>query len=103
MDVEDSRFKAIFENPMFNIDPSAPQFKKTKAMDSIISEKAKRRKRKHSDVNRDTSGNNSQGVRPAVTSEPKKANTDVALASLVKSVKTKTKSLHAKKAKHHHS
>ena len=42
MDVKDPRFAAIFHNPKYNVDPSHPGFKKTKAMKSIIEEKQNR-------------------------------------------------------------
>jgi len=42
MDVKDPRFAAIFHNPKYNVDPSHPGFKKTKAMKSIIEEKQSR-------------------------------------------------------------
>ena len=46
MEVHDPRFTELFENPHYNIDPSAPEFKKTKAVDLLIQEKQKRAKHK---------------------------------------------------------
>lgn len=46
MDVADERFGALYSSHHFNIDPAEPQFRKTKAMDAIITEKLNRRKRK---------------------------------------------------------
>lgn len=43
MDVRDPRFKAIYENPLYNVDPSAPEFKRSKTMEAILEEKVKRR------------------------------------------------------------
>lgn len=42
VDVKDERFAALFTRPEFNIDPSEPNFKKTKAMEKLIGEKQKR-------------------------------------------------------------
>lgn len=42
LDLADSRFSAVFNNPTYNVDPSHPSFKKTKSMASIIEEKQKR-------------------------------------------------------------
>jgi len=42
LNVEDDRFAAIYSRPEFNIDPSATNFKKTKAMETLINEKQKR-------------------------------------------------------------
>eukprot|EP00795_Rhopilema_esculentum_P013292 gene13292-4129_t len=44
IDVKDSRFNALFNSPDYILDPSDPQFKKTKAMEKLIQEKQKRRK-----------------------------------------------------------
>ncbi|XP_040568854.1 uncharacterized protein [Lepeophtheirus salmonis] len=42
LDLKDPRFQAIFDDPDYNVDPSHPNFKKTKSMKEIISEKQKR-------------------------------------------------------------
>jgi len=42
LELSDSRFTAVFDNPKFNVDPSHPSFKKTKSMNAIVEEKQKR-------------------------------------------------------------
>lgn len=42
VDVSDNRFSAMFNRPEYNIDPTNPNFKKTKNMDKILGEKQKR-------------------------------------------------------------
>jgi len=42
VNVADSRFSAMYSRPEFNIDPTNPNFKKTKNMEKIIGEKQKR-------------------------------------------------------------
>jgi hypothetical protein len=42
LDLQDSRFSAIFDSAEYNVDPSNPNFKKTKSMQEIIEEKQKR-------------------------------------------------------------
>jgi len=42
VDVNDDRFSALFSRPDYNIDPTDPNFKKTKNMEKIIGEKQKR-------------------------------------------------------------
>ena len=42
VNVADSRFSAMYSRPEFNIDPTDPNFKKTKNMEKIIGEKQKR-------------------------------------------------------------
>lgn len=41
--VADSRFSAVYENPRFNIDQSAPEFRQSETMEAILAEKVKRR------------------------------------------------------------
>ncbi|KAG7099180.1 hypothetical protein E1B28_001049 [Marasmius oreades] len=43
LEVNDDRFKAIHEDHNFAIDPTHPQFKKTKAMESLLNERSQRR------------------------------------------------------------
>ena len=42
IDFADQRFSAIFKKAEFNVDPSNPNFKKTKSMQAIIEEKQRR-------------------------------------------------------------
>lgn len=44
MDVEDDRFKAVFESHEFAIDPSNPKFKATEGMKQLLDERRKKRK-----------------------------------------------------------
>ncbi|KAI2607103.1 uncharacterized protein GGS25DRAFT_494358 [Hypoxylon fragiforme] len=44
MDVEDNRFKAVFESHEFAIDPSNPRFKATPGMKQLMEERRKKRK-----------------------------------------------------------
>jgi len=90
--VEDNRFTDIYQNPLFNIDPSAPEYKKTQAMDTLVQEKFKRRKK---NKNKD-SGTPSK--KPKLDTSNSGIH-DPSLASLVKSVKAKTKTLQEKKKK----
>ena len=41
-DAEDPRFSAIYESPLYNIDPSNPKFKRTKAMTEVIQKKIRK-------------------------------------------------------------
>lgn len=43
VDVKDPRFQAMFTSHLFNLDPSHPSYKKTKATQSILTEKQRRR------------------------------------------------------------
>lgn len=43
INTKDERFSALYNSHLYNIDPSDPNFKKTKNMDKLIQEKLKRR------------------------------------------------------------
>ncbi|KAM3965235.1 LOW QUALITY PROTEIN: ESF1 homolog [Aphomia sociella] len=76
INVNDERFSALYNSHLYNIDPSSPNFKKTKNMDKLIEEKLRRRPA-------DT---------PVVDqSQHKKSKQDAELSLLVKSIKRKTK------------
>lgn len=47
LDVQDDRFKAIFEEPSYAIDPTHSSFKATNAMRSLIDERQRRNKSRH--------------------------------------------------------
>ncbi|XP_077996320.1 ESF1 homolog [Glandiceps talaboti] len=97
INVEDSRFSAIYDSHHYQIDPSDPQFKKTKAMDKIFKEKQKRRIQKETSEKKERKDKaKSQGQTPTKDDQPRK---DPSLSMLVKSVKQKTGQFHSKKQK----
>ena len=49
MDITDPRFAAIYDNPLYNVDPSAPEFKRSKTMEAILEEKVKRKSKDKAD------------------------------------------------------
>lgn len=75
INVNDDRFSALYNSHLYNIDPSDPNFKKTKNMDKLIQEKLKRRPA-------DT---------PPEAAKPKKSKEDAELSILVKNIKRKSK------------
>jgi len=80
LNVNDDRFAAIYSRPEFNIDPSAQNFKKTKAMDTLIGEKQKRI----------TSGTNQpKSVKKPDVKDSKKSKLDAELTASLKAVKNK--------------
>ncbi|ELT94111.1 hypothetical protein CAPTEDRAFT_163742 [Capitella teleta] len=89
VDVADSRFNELFDNPLYNIDPSAPEYKKTNAMDALVQEKVKRRRKNN------YKPQNSKNTSAAADADKKNSS----LSSLVNSVKAKTKSIQEKKKK----
>ncbi|KAF8922609.1 hypothetical protein CPB85DRAFT_1427899 [Mucidula mucida] len=77
IDVADSRFSVLHEDPTFAIDPSNPQFKKTKSMSALLEEGGKRRQKKRGE----------DGIATTPTSS---TGSGRKLESLVESVKRKS-------------
>ncbi|KAH9937012.1 uncharacterized protein B0H18DRAFT_1112899 [Fomitopsis serialis] len=63
INVSDNRFKAVFEDHAFAIDPSNPRFKETKSMKTLLEERSKRHRSKgsredaYADASADKGGN----------------------------------------------
>ncbi|XP_051039237.1 ESF1 homolog isoform X1 [Phodopus roborovskii] len=92
VNVSDARFQAMYTSHLFNLDPSDPNFKKTKAMEKILEEKARQRERKEELL--------IQAVEKAEQDAAKSAQkrpVDPALSLLIKSVKNKTEQFQARK------
>ncbi|XP_051469509.1 ESF1 homolog isoform X1 [Apus apus] len=94
VNVADTRFQAMFTSPLFNLDPSDPNFKKTKAVEKILEEKARRREEKEQDLREASKGQENKMTKKGQV--PKKA-IDPALSMLIKSVKNKTEEFQARK------
>lgn len=103
VDVRDPRFQAMFTSHLFNLDPSHPNYRKTKATQSILSEK--QRRREEAELVK-AQGEESHAVAPstaAVTvakqegAGPKRDTMDASLSLLVKSIKNKTQQFQARK------
>lgn len=77
INLNDQRFNALYNSHLYNIDPSDPNFKKTKNMEKLIQEKLKRR----------------PAEAPEEQTQPKKSKEDAELSVLVKSLKQKTKNV----------
>ncbi|XP_013398930.1 ESF1 homolog [Lingula anatina] len=106
MNVNDPRFNAVFTSHLYNIDPSASEFKKTKAMQELVEAKVKKRSEKEkgekpSLKNDEEPPRKSQKI--TLDTVAKETNTktdkDASLSLLVKSVKAKTMQYHQKKSK----
>ncbi|XP_060086814.1 ESF1 homolog [Heteronotia binoei] len=90
VNVADARFQAMYTSHLFNLDPSDPNFKKTKAVEEILEEKARRRQQGNAEA---AKGRESMAERDAVA----KNSVDPALLMLIKSVKNKTEEFQARK------
>jgi len=88
VDLEDSRFDALFTSHHFAVDPSDPQYRKTKAMETIIEERQNRREKTEIDNNKTKHEKGDQSQKR-----------DPSLSLLVKSVKSKTGQFHEQKKK----
>uniref|UniRef100_A0A8C7JYL2 ESF1, nucleolar pre-rRNA processing protein, homolog (S. cerevisiae) n=2 Tax=Oncorhynchus kisutch TaxID=8019 RepID=A0A8C7JYL2_ONCKI len=108
VDVKDPRFQAMFTSHLYNLDPSDPGYKKTKATQSIQVEKQRRREERQR--NQDEALKSSQAP-PAQEVGAKKQETDASghavaeptkkmdpgLSMLIKSIKNKTEQFQARK------
>ncbi|KAM6365602.1 LOW QUALITY PROTEIN: ESF1 homolog [Alca torda] len=94
VNVADSRFQAMFTSPLFNLDPSDPNFKKTKAVEKILEEKARRREEKEQDLKEASKGTENKMAKKG---EIARKTIDPALSMLIKSVKNKTEEFQARK------
>ncbi|CAO2578581.1 ESF1 homolog [Lemmus lemmus] len=92
VNVSDARFQAMYTSHLFNLDPSDPNFKKTKAMEKILEEKARQRERKEELLTQAVE-RAQQGMGKAA----QKQYSDPALSLLIKSVKNKTEQFQARK------
>ncbi|KAK7165816.1 hypothetical protein R3I93_005788 [Phoxinus phoxinus] len=90
VDVHDPRFQSMFTSHLYNLDPSDPAYKKTKATQSILEEKLRRREEEETLKSR---------VTPKITAETSSAAKvmDPNLSLLVKSIKNKTQQFQARK------
>ncbi|XP_071755997.2 ESF1 homolog isoform X3 [Centroberyx gerrardi] len=110
VDVADPRFQAMFTSHLFNLDPSHPGYKKTRATQSIQAEKQRRREEQQRRLEdalatrRDTPTQEAAGEKkrerdadsPAAEASAKKA-MDPGLSLLIKSIKSKTQQFQARK------
>ncbi|XP_053782136.1 ESF1 homolog isoform X2 [Desmodus rotundus] len=92
VNVKDSRFQAMYTSHLFNLDPSDPNFKKTKAMEKILEEKARQREQKEQALIEAIKKKESE-----IQKESQKKSIDPALSILIKSVKNKTEQFQARK------
>eukprot|EP00111_Clytia_hemisphaerica_P004835 TCONS_00013904-protein len=96
---KDERFNALYDSHLFSLDPSEPNFKKTKATEAIIGEAQKRRENRAQErtekVKYNTNSKNDVESKSSSTKDMSKAS----LSALVKSVKSKTQNHQAQKQK----
>ncbi|KAM4831602.1 ESF1 homolog [Urocitellus parryii] len=92
VNVSDARFQAMYTSHLFNLDPSDPNFKKTKAMEKILEEKARQREQKEELTQALIKRKESEFEKTS-----QKKSVDPALSMLVKSVKNKTEQFQARK------
>uniref|UniRef100_A0A8D0ECM7 NUC153 domain-containing protein n=1 Tax=Salvator merianae TaxID=96440 RepID=A0A8D0ECM7_SALMN len=90
VDVADARFQAMYTSHLFNLDPSDPNFKKTKAVEQILEEKARRRQQEFTEASE-------RQINTAEKETAVKKSIDPALSMLIKSVKNKTEQFQARK------
>uniref|UniRef100_A0A8C0XKH9 ESF1 n=1 Tax=Castor canadensis TaxID=51338 RepID=A0A8C0XKH9_CASCN len=92
INVSDARFQAMYTSHLFNLDPSDPNFKKTKALEKILEEKARQREQKEQELTEAMKKKESETEKAT-----QKKSIDPALSMLIKSVKNKTEQFQARK------
>ncbi|XP_069810493.1 ESF1 homolog [Dendropsophus ebraccatus] len=97
INVEDSRFQAMYTSHLYNVDPSDPNFKKTKAMDRVLEEKARRREREQKNYTETIKRQQETLETGDKTGPSGKKAVDPALSALLKSIKNKTQQFQASK------
>ncbi|XP_073698879.1 ESF1 homolog [Garra rufa] len=98
VDVHDPRFQAMFTSHLYNLDPSDPAYKKTKATQSILEEKLKRREEQQQHSQEEML--KSKAVQEEDNAETPSSSTkvmDPSLSLLIKSIKNKTEQFQARK------
>ncbi|MFT7806182.1 ESF1 homolog isoform X2 [Arapaima gigas] len=100
VDLKDPRFQAMFTSHLYNLDPSDPSYKKTKATQRILEEKQRRREeqQRHQEeaVKRKLQEMDQEEDAREKPAGAKKA-MDPGLSMLIKSIKSKTEQFQAKK------
>ncbi|XP_048052179.1 ESF1 homolog [Megalobrama amblycephala] len=95
VDVQDPRFQAMFTSHLYNLDPSDPAYKKTKASQIIFEEKLRRREEHHSQDETPKSKATQEKLEPETSSTTKVMDSNLSL--LIKSIKNKTQQFQARK------
>uniref|UniRef100_A0A3B1JLX5 ESF1, nucleolar pre-rRNA processing protein, homolog (S. cerevisiae) n=1 Tax=Astyanax mexicanus TaxID=7994 RepID=A0A3B1JLX5_ASTMX len=118
VDVQDPRFQAMFTSHLYNLDPSDPAYKKTKATQSILEEKQKRREQQEEHGQKgalkrqktaekpnknSVEQENTTSTTPSTSggggdpASSQKKEMDPSLSMLIKSIKNKTEQFQARK------
>lgn len=93
VDVKDQRFDAIYSSHHFAIDPSDPQFKRTKSMQAIIDEKQARRARGEMTI---TKTHKKTGEVVTAPEDNDKTASKSEVSALIKSIKRNTNNITGK-------
>uniref|UniRef100_A0A8C7ME35 Uncharacterized protein n=1 Tax=Oncorhynchus kisutch TaxID=8019 RepID=A0A8C7ME35_ONCKI len=94
VDVKDPRFQAMFTSHLYNLDPSDPGYKKTKATQSIQVEKQRFREERQR-LREERQRGQDKALRSSQTPPTQKM--DPGLSMLIKSIKNKTEQFQARK------
>ena len=101
MDLKDPRFDAMFTSHLYNLDPSEPGYKKTKATQSFLDEKQRRREEKQQKQEQEMTKKKQEVADESVpttsSSTSKRKEADPNLSLLIKNIKNKTEQFQARK------
>lgn len=87
----------MFTSHLYNLDPSHPAYRNTRATQSILSEKQRRRQQEGRGQQEEGRGRQQEGRGPQVTTPSKETRMDPSLSLLVKSIKNKTEEFQSRK------
>jgi len=87
------RFQAMFASPLFDVVPSSPNFKKTKAVERILEEQACWPEENYQDLTEESMQQKNRRAKKEVV----KKSMEPALLMLVKSVRNKTEQFQERK------
>ncbi len=97
VDVQDSRFQAMFTSHLYNLDPCDPAYKKTKATQSILEEKQRRREERQQSQETALKSRATQEKDGEQAPSSSTKVMDPSLSLLIKSIKNKTEQFQARK------
>lgn len=95
--MKDPRFQAMFTSHLYNLDPSHPGFRRTRATQSILEEKQRRRVQEATPTQEEPVRRQEAAEMGRDDAAETKTTMDPSLSLLVKSIRSKTERYQARK------
>ncbi|XP_034043893.1 ESF1 homolog [Thalassophryne amazonica] len=97
VDVKDTRFQAMFTSHLYSLDPSHPSYRNTRATQTILAEKQRRRDEEQLHLEDAISAHKATPTQEEAGSAAVKKAMDPTLSLLIKSIKSKTQQFQSQK------